>query len=92
MFFFSRLSKKKKSASIAKKRIQNILLSDRADCSSDLVNAIKGDIGQTLSKYMDVESHEISLDFMPESSKNELNSKMYLIATIPFREINKVIY
>lgn len=41
---------------------------------------------------MDVESHEISLDFMPESSKNELNSKMYLIATIPFREINKVIY
>ena len=92
MFIFSRFLKKGKSASIAKKRIQNILISDRADCSSDLIDAIKEDIGQSLSKYMEIVIHKISLDILSDSKDNELCSKRFLVAKIPFGEINKVIY
>ena len=92
MRFFSRFLKKGKSAAIAKQRIKNILVSDRADCSSDLIDAIKEDIGQSLSKYMEIDIHRISLDILSDSKENELNSRMFLIARIPFREINKVIY
>ena len=92
MLFFSRFSKRSKSASIAKKRIKNILFSDRVDCSVNFMDAIKGDIGQTLSKYMEIDFNGIALDIMSDSSENELCSKMFLVAKIPFREINKVIY
>ncbi len=92
MRFFSQFFKKGKSAAVAKQRIKNILVSDRADCSSDLIDAIKEDIGQSLSKYMEIDIRRISLDILSDSNENELNSRMFLIARIPFREINKVIY
>ncbi|MFR0986730.1 MAG: cell division topological specificity factor MinE [Frisingicoccus sp.] len=46
-FFGLRRKKKKGSGAVAKQRLKTLLISDRADCSADLINGIKGDIGLT---------------------------------------------
>lgn len=95
MRFFNRLDrtrKKKKSGAIAKQRLKTLLVSDRTDCSAEFVDAIKGDISHTLSKYMEVDVKYMKIDIIPiETGKTKDETRMVLVAKIPFREINKVI-
>lgn len=88
---FSKFNKKKKSGAIAKQRLKTLLISDRADCSADLIDAIKGDISQTLSKYMEVDVKYMKVDILPIDTVGTKDTKMVLVAKVPFREINKVI-
>ena len=89
--FFSIFKKKKKSGPVAKQRLQNILISDRADCSSDLIEAIKEDLCASVTKYMDVDFKQIHLDITCVNSDDLNPSQYFLTAKIPFRGINKVI-
>lgn len=91
MVFFSRFNKKKKSGAIAKQRLKTLLVSDRADCSMDLIDAIKGDIGRSLSKYMEVDMKHMNVDIVSTDAEFGCTPRMILVAKIPFREINKVI-
>jgi cell division topological specificity factor len=83
--------KKKGSGAIAKQRLKTLLMSDRADCSADLINGIKGDIGLTLSKYMEVDADHMEVNILQTDSSVSEGASMVLVARIPFREINKVI-
>ena len=84
--------RRKGSKEIAKDRLKILLISDRVNCSAETLEMIKNDIIKVISKYMEIDIHKISLDILSDSKENELNSRMFLIARIPFREINKVIY
>ena len=44
--------KKKNSGNVAEDRLKLLLISDRADCSPDVMENIKNDIIQVISKYM----------------------------------------
>ena len=77
---------------IAKRRLKSILISDRTECSTNFIDTIKGEIGQSLSKYMEVDTNHIILEFVTNSNGNNTSESMFLMARIPFREINKVIY
>ena len=83
-FFGFRRKRKRGSGAIAKQRLKTLLISDRADCSADFINGIKGDIGLTLSKYMEV-------NILQNQTTVRNDGTMVLVARIPFREINKVI-
>ncbi|MEI3266517.1 MAG: cell division topological specificity factor MinE [Frisingicoccus sp.] len=91
MRWFSGLGRKKGSGAIAKQRLKTLLISDRADCSADLINGIKGDIGLTLSKYMEVDVEHMEVNILQSKATLEESGSMMLVARIPFREINKVI-
>lgn len=90
-FGIFRKKKKKGSGSIAKQRLKTLLISDRADCSADFINGIKGDIGLTLSKYMEVDTDHMEVNIVQNQAVVKNDGTMVLIARIPFREINKVI-
>ena len=45
--------KKKKSRDVAKDRLKILLISDRINCSPELMERIKKDIFDVLSKYAD---------------------------------------
>ena len=47
------LFKKKTSGDIARDRLKLLLVSDRANCSPDVMEMIKNDIIQVISKYPD---------------------------------------
>lgn len=55
--------KKQTSSHVAKDRLKILLISDRTDCSPEMIEMIKKDIIGVLSKYMriDVESTEIQI-------------------------------
>ena len=93
MRFFSLIGsgREKRSGAIAKQRLKTLLISDRADCSADLINGIKGDIGLTLSKYMEVDIEHMEVNILQPESDSPKKGSMMLVAKIPFREINKVI-
>lgn len=57
--FFSR----RKSREIAKDRLKILLISDRVNCSPEMMEMIKTDIAKVISKYMkiDAESMEIQI-------------------------------
>ena len=62
------LFKKKSSGDVAKDRLKLLLVSDRANCSPEMMEMIKRDIIQVISKYMDIdadalEKNNIAADF-----------------------------
>ena len=53
--FFSR----KKSREIAKDRLKILLISDRVNCSPEMMEMIKTDIAKVISKYMKIDTHSM---------------------------------
>ena len=90
MSLFSIL-KKKRSGAVAKQRLKTILISDHADCSSDLLEAVKEELCQTLSRYIEVEFKQLKMDIISSNMDDTSPSQLYLVVKIPFKGINKVI-
>lgn len=55
--------KKKKSSEIAKDRLKILLISDRIDCSPEVMELIKRDIAKILCKYMQIDTSTLELEF-----------------------------
>ena len=53
--------KKKNSGNVAKDRLKLLLISDRADCSPDVMENIKNDIIQVISKYMEIDAEGLDI-------------------------------
>ncbi|MDO5415729.1 MAG: cell division topological specificity factor MinE [Lachnospiraceae bacterium] len=46
---------KNHSGSLAKKRLQVVLVTDKADCSPELIDRMKDDMVRVISKYMTID-------------------------------------
>lgn len=55
--------RKKKSSEIAKDRLKILLISDRIDCSPEVMEMIKRDIAKILCKYMQIDTSTLELEF-----------------------------
>lgn len=84
---FSDFFRRKSSSSIAKNRLKMVLVSDRANCSADLMEQIKNDIIQVLSKYVEIDADglDIKIDQM-ETEENE-GKVPALFANIPIKDM-----
>ncbi len=84
---FLSLFKRHSSSGVAKDRLKILLISDRTECSPEMVEMIKKDIIGVLSKYMriDVESTEIQIT---QTKNQERGSRIPSIrANIPILEL-----
>lgn len=84
---FSDFFRRKSSSSIAKNRLKMVLVSDRANCSADLMEQIKNDIIQVLSKYVEIDADglDIKIDQM-ETEEND-GTVPALFANIPIKDM-----
>lgn len=82
--------KRKNSGSVAKDRLKLLLVSDRANCSPEIMDMIKNDMIHVISKYMDIDRD--GLDIQISQTKAEDGHLVpVLFANIPIREIkNKI--
>ena len=82
--FFSR----KKSREIAKDRLKILLISDRVNCSTEMMEMIKTDIAKVISKYMkiDTESMEIQISKTYRKGRDKIPT---LYANIPILDLHK---
>ena len=80
--------KKKSSGSMAKDRLKLVLVSDRANCSPEIMEAIKNDIIEVISRHLDVDAQ--NLDIQLTETETEENGKAPTIcANIPIKSIRR---
>ena len=82
--FFSR----RKSREIAKDRLKILLISDRVNCSPEMMEMIKTDIAKVISKYMkiDTESMEIQISKTDRKGRDKIPT---LYANIPILDLHE---
>ncbi|MCI8716702.1 MAG: cell division topological specificity factor MinE [Lachnospiraceae bacterium] len=79
--------KKKSSGDIAKKRLQLLLVSDRANCSPEIMELIKNDIIKVIAKYMEIDTDGLDIQITQTDSDGNNGSVPALIANIPIKEL-----
>lgn len=79
--------KKKNSGEVAKDRIKLLLISDRANCSPDIMENIKADIIKVISKYMEIDTEGLDIQITQTESDSTNGTVPALCANIPIREL-----
>jgi len=86
MDFFGLFSRKSQSKNVAKDRLKLVLVHDRANCSTEVLEMLKNEIMAVLARYMDIEDEE--LDIKITQAMSDTNEKVpVLIANIPFKNV-----
>ncbi|MDR2182646.1 MAG: cell division topological specificity factor MinE [Clostridiales bacterium] len=62
MDFFGLFGKKQKSGSVAKSRLQLVLIQDRLDTTPEMLEMLKSDILKVLTNYMELDEDDLDID------------------------------
>lgn len=76
-----RLFRRKTSRQIAKDRLKILLISDRVNCSAEMLEHIKNDIAKVISKYMKIDTTNMDVQISKTSPA--------LYANIPILDLYK---
>lgn len=79
--------KKKASGDVAKDRLKLLLVSDRAKCSPEVMEMIKNDIINVISKYMIIDTEGLDIQITQTESDNNNGSVPALFANIPIKDL-----
>lgn len=74
---------KKSSKQIAKDRLKILLISDRVNCSPEMMELIKVDIAKVISKYMKIDTKSMEIQITKTSVKGKILKNPTLYANIP---------
>lgn len=61
--------RRKSSCQIAKDRLKILLISDRVNCSPEMMELIKTDIAKVISKYMKIDAENIEIQISTVGSR-----------------------
>jgi len=82
-------AKKPSSGSVAKERLKLVLIDDRANCSTDLLEMMKNDIMQVIAKYMDIDD-AADMDINISKTTDDNNKTVpVLYANMPIKNMRK---
>lgn len=80
--------KKKGTGSIAKDRLKLVLVSDRAGCSPEVMEQIKNDIINVISKYIEIDLDGLDIKITQQESETMKGTSVpALYANIPIKDI-----
>ena len=82
--FFSR----RKSREIAKDRLKILLISDRVNCSPEMMEMIKTDIAKVISKYMKIDTESMEIQIAKTDARGRDKTPI-LYANIPILDLHK---
>lgn len=74
---------------MAKDRLKILLISDRVNCSPEMMELIKADITKVISKYMRIDTDHMEIEIQAKGSKGGRNKSPSLIANIPIIDLQK---
>jgi cell division topological specificity factor len=80
-------SKKPSSSDVARDRLKLVLVHDRANCSPELLEMIRGEILEVLEKYVNIDSSK--LDIRISNHEKDFEGKPALIANIPITSMKR---
>ena len=71
------------SKSMAKERLQIVLIHDRADISPEMLDNLRQDMIAVITRYMDIDTSKIEMDF------DRANRSVAFVANIPVIRIKR---
>ena len=81
--------KKKTSKDIAKDRLKLVLVSDRAGVAPELMEQMKNDIINVITKYIEIDSEGLEINISQTESDSHNGSVPVLYANIPIKDMKK---
>ena len=79
--------KKKNSGEVAVDRLKLVLVSDRANCSPEVMEKIKNDIIKVISKYIEIDADGLDIQITQTESESDNGKVPALYANIPIKEM-----
>lgn len=76
---------KRNSGTIAKRRLQFVLIADRAGCTPEILEMIKDDMIKAISKYMEIDTNGLEIKITQVEDSQSAAGLPVLYASIPFR-------
>ena len=92
MDFLNFFKKKDGTASknVAKDRLKLVLVHDRVNCSSQVLEMLKTDIIKVISNYMEIDEEELDIQITQTETDGTNGSVPMLYANIPIKSMRKV--
>lgn len=78
---------KKSSRQVAKDRLKILLISDRVNCSPEMMERIKTDIAKVISKYMKIDTNSMEIQITKTGGKGKAVKNPSLYANIPILDM-----
>jgi len=89
MSMIDTMMRKKSSGNVARDRLKLVLVSDRATCSPKIMEMIKNDIIEVISKYIDIDSDGLEIQMTQTENENRDGSSPAIYANIPIKGMKK---
>lgn len=86
---FRHFFKRKSSKQIAKDRLKILLISDRVNCSPEMMELIKNDIAKVISKYMMIDTKSMEIQITQTGTKERGMKNPILYANIPILDLKQ---
>lgn len=86
---FTDFFRKKSSGNVAKDRLKMVLVSDRANCSPEIMEQIKNDLIYVLSKYVEIDLDGLDIKIEQMKSENDHGMVPALFANIPIKDMKQ---
>ena len=77
----------KNSGNIAKKRLQLLLIADRAGCTPEILEMLKSDMIKVISRYMMIDPEQLEIKVIHMDHRKAGEKLPVLYAGIPVREL-----
>ena len=84
---FADFFKRKSSGNVAKDRLKMVLVSDRSNCSPEIMEQIKNDIIHVLSKYVEIDLEGLDIKIEQTESDGGNGLVPALFANIPIKDL-----
>ena len=84
-FFFRRRS----SCRVARDRLKILLITDRINCSPEMVELIKRDVTNVISRYMKIDTENMEIQISTKKSNSRGGKAPVLCANVPILDLHK---
>jgi cell division topological specificity factor len=86
MGFFKSLNNKPTPKEVAKDRLKLILIHDRGEIAPDIIEKIREEILEVISKYIDIQVEDVEISVNRSDDEEGANTSA-LIANIPIKNV-----
>lgn len=90
MDILSLFTRKSPTKDLAKSRLKLVLVQDRLNCSSTIMDKLKTDILDVISRYVEFDAEDLDIQVTNQRDGTEGDNMPILIANIPVRNMRKV--
>lgn len=87
--FTFNLFMKKTPRDIARDRLKILLISDRVNCSPEMMEMIKLDIAKVISKYMKIDTKSMEIQITKTGCKGRMMNNPSLYANVPILDLKQ---